>query len=551
MYNARTRFRLLSNIFFGCLVGVSLCGTASARITGSFLFLYDLTEEDGKWSGDSEQRINLSMRGATGLERLLGLNLGLIRREGEWDFLGGLTPTYAINLQGKHYKLSSGYSVRTRREIDIINAQSYGNLSVFLPSLPVFRLAYSRQGVRGSLEKSRLDSTGTSAQLSVEDELGPFRIRLNRREYSSENPARGPEYDTKSTDTSGDVDFAYSYRQLLSFNGRFRMGWLDTERTLTGKTKSETQDLSLGFRISPVSTIALSGTTAIRRQQRESSGTQKSMPVINSDSSANRLQLMLQPIEGMILNAAYSINDTFREEGTPLSNETRSLTVNLKPRRSLTFTGYFMIYDSQERETRLSTSRRNSFDLRAEILNGLQVSSRLDLSESENFVSGIISDRDSVTTRLEAMLTERFRSNIIYDWQKHRRRSGGEVEDETQHRVTLTGSYFFARMLNMDFRYSRSMSIEWKDSSASSAFGIRYSIGESHFSLRYNQLSSPGRSDSLSDVGQRTTRTFTLAFDQEVGRNTDLTLSYEIWSGERQAGRRGTRRFSFRANTRF
>ena len=551
MYNARTRFRLLSNIFFGCLVGISLCGTASARISGNFLFLYDLTEEDGKWSGDSEQRINLSMRGATGLERLLELNLGLIRSRGEWDFLGGLTPTYAINLQGKHYRLSSGYSVRTRREIDIINTQSYGNLSVFLPRLPVFRLAYSRQGVRGSLEESRLDSTGTSAQLSVEDEFGPFRIRLNRREYGSESSARGPEYDTESTDTSGDVDFTYSYRQLLSFNGRFRMGWLDTERILIGKARTETQDLSVGFRISPVSTIALSGTTAVRRQQRESSGTQQSMPVSNSDSSANRLQLVLQPFEGIILNAAYSVNDTVREEGTPLSNETRSLTVNLKPRQSVTFMGYFMIYDSQEREARLSTSRRNSFDLRAEILNGLQVSSRLDLSESENFVSGIISHRNSVTTRLEAMLTERFRSNIIYDWQKHRRRSGDEADRETQHRVTLTGSYLFARMLNMDFRYSRNISVEWKDSGSSSAFGIRYSIGESHVSLRYNQLSSPGRSSSLSDVGQRTARTFTLAFDQEVGRNTDLTLSYEIWSGERQSDHRGTRRFSFRANTRF
>ena len=121
MYNDSIRFRLLSSIFFACLVGVSLCGTASARVTGNFLFLYDLTEEGGKWSGESEQRINLSMRGETALGRLLGLNLGLIRSKGEWDFLGGLTPTYAINLQGKHYNLSSGYSVRTRRETDIIN----------------------------------------------------------------------------------------------------------------------------------------------------------------------------------------------------------------------------------------------------------------------------------------------------------------------------------------------------------------------------------------------------------------------------------------------
>ena len=144
------RIRRCYVILLLTLVGINLCGISNAEITGNALFSYDLIKENGEWSGESEQRINLSLRGKAGLERLLGLNVGLIRRSKEWSFLGGLTPTYALNLQGKHYDFSSGYSIRMYR--DIVGTRLYENLSVFLPNLPTFRLAYSKQGTRDTLE---------------------------------------------------------------------------------------------------------------------------------------------------------------------------------------------------------------------------------------------------------------------------------------------------------------------------------------------------------------------------------------------------------------
>jgi len=545
------KIRLLSIIFTGWLVSASLCGTASARITGNFLLLYDLVKEDGKWSRESEQRINLGLRGTTGLERLLSFNLGFIRSRKEWDILGGYTPTYAVSLQGKHYNLSSGYSIRVYRGSDVVNSQLYGNLSVFLPSLPTFRLIYSEQGIKDTLEESRLDSTGTNMQFSVEDEIGPFRIKLNKRIYTSEDLVRGPEYDMESSNTSGNVDFAYSYRQLLSLNGRYRIGWTDTERVSTGVTESRTQDFSLGFRISPVSTITLSGTTSGGRQQNSSSKTEEFLSTNDSDSLTNRLQLMLQPIEGISLNATYSVSNINREEGNPISNEARSLTVNLKPWQNLTLSGHSMIHDSQEQERRLSTLRRNSFDISAWLLDGLQVSSYLDLSESSNLISGIVSDRDSVITKLAAVLTDNFRTDVSYDWQNSSRRSGTVFDDETQHRITLAGSYSFARMLNLNFSHSRSISSAWEGDTILTNCGLSYSKDESQVSFRYNQMTRPGSSTSISGEQQWTTRTFTISFDQQLGRNADLTLSYENHSGARQFAYSGTDRFSFRLNTRF
>ena len=78
------KIRLFSIIFAGLLFNSGLCNTASARTTGNVLFLYDMVKEDGKWVGESEQRINLGMHGTTGLERLLNFNIGLIRLDEKW-----------------------------------------------------------------------------------------------------------------------------------------------------------------------------------------------------------------------------------------------------------------------------------------------------------------------------------------------------------------------------------------------------------------------------------------------------------------------------------
>ena len=545
------KIRLLSIILAGLLFSAGLCGTASARMTGNVLFLYDLFEEDGKWSGESEQRVNLGMRGTTGLERLLSFNLGFIRSRKEWDILGGYTPTYAVSLQGKHYNLSSGYTVRVHRESDFVNSQLYGNFNVFLPSLPAFRLIYSRQGIRDTLEESRLDSAGTNMEFSVEDEIGPFRVKLSKRIYTSEDVVRGPEYDMESSNTSGNVDFAYSYRHLLSLNGRYRIGWVDTERVLTGVTESRTQDFSLGFRFSPVSTITLSGTTSGGRQQNSSSGAEEFLSTNDSDSLTNRLLLTLQPIDGILLNATYSVNNIDREEGNPISSEAGSLTVSLSPWQNLTLSGLSMIHDSQEQGRRLSTLRRNSFDVSAWILDGLQVSSHLDLSESSNFISEIVSDRYSIVTKLAAVLTDNFRADVSYDWQNSSRSSRDVIDDETQHRMTLAGSYSFARMLNLNFSNSRSISSAWKGGTILSNCGLGYSRDESQVSLSYNQMTRPGSSTSTSGEQQWTTRTFVISFDHQVGQNTDLTVSYENHSGARQSAYSGTDRFSFRLSTRF
>ncbi len=537
-------------LLLGGATGINLCGTANAGISGNFLLLYDLIKEDDEWSREVEERLNLNLGGNDGLERLLKLNLGIIRRGKEWDLLGGLIPTYALNLKGKYYSLSSGYSVRLYR--DITGSRLYEDLSLFPSGLPVFRLSYSRQRMRDNLEEHRLNSTGSNMRLSVEDEIGPFSIRLSKREYTSRNLARGPEYIVESSDTSGNVDFAHSYGRLLSLNGQYGRGQLKADRVLTGEeTETETHDFSLGFRISPVPTIALSGTTAGRWQQRSSSGTQESLPA--NDSLTNRLQLMLQPMAGILLNAAYSRSDTAQNEGGSLINNTRSVRVNLNPWQSLTFSGNLMIYDYEERERRLSTLRRSSSGMQIEFIDGLQFSSRLDQSKSTNFVTGLRSDRRNTTGRLEAVLTQNFTTDVSYDRLKSSRESEGAIDEEIRHRMTLAGRYSFARMLDLNFTYSREMSSMWEGSTTISNCGLSYSEDKSHVSVRYGRVSSPGRSSLLS-AGRWATQSLAIDFDQEVGQNTNLTFSYDSRSSREQLGYTGYgggKRFSFRMNIRF
>jgi len=515
------------------LVVVNSFQTANARVTGNALFAYDAIKENGKWSREFEQNINLDMRGKVGLKNLLGLNFGVVRRGEDWTSGGG-TPTYALNLQGKCYNLSSGYSARIYR--DIISSRLHENLSLFLPGLPAFRLAYAKQGTRDTLSEHKINSTGSNIQLGLEDEIGPFCITVNRREYSSEDLVRGPEYDAKYADTSGDVDFTYFYRRLFFLSGQYGMGQLRTERKATGEIKRKIQDFSLDFRISPVSTIALSGTTVGRQEKRNG---WKHEP--SNASLTNRLQLMLQPVEGILLNATYSNNDTSRDEERIFSNETKSLLLNVEPWQNLVFFGNFMVYDSQGRERRLSTFRKNSFDLRAEPIEGLRISSRLDLSKSTNFVTGLRNDRNNITTKLEAMPTRNFRTDISYDWLKFNSTLRDVINEETQHRVVFAANYYCARMLNFNLRSSKDI-FSQEDGTTFLTYGLNYLRNASYINFRYNRVNRPDRNTSSLEK-RRTTRTLTVEFGQKIGRDTNLRLSCE--------SRKDTKRISFCVNIRF
>jgi len=152
---------------------------------------------------------------------------------------------------------------------------------------------------------------------------------------------------------------------------------------------------------------------------------------------------------------------------------------------------------------------------------------------------------------LEAMLTENFRTDISYDWQKSGKRSGDIIDEEIQHRLTFTGNYSFARTLDLYFRSSKSMSSSWEGSTTLTNVGVSYSKDESHVSFRYNRASNPGRSLSLLGEKQWTTQTFILDFDQEVGQDADMSLSYESQLGRKQVGHREAKRISFRLNISF
>lgn len=547
MYNAYSRFRFLSILLVVWLAGVDLWGTAGAAVTGNASLLYNLIEEDGEWSGEFQRSVNMGMRFNTGGTRLLGINLGFIWRGEKFDLLTGLTPTYSINLQGRNYELTSGYSVGIHR--NITTSRLYETLRLSLPSLPVFRLTYAKHGMKDTKEDHKINTSGNNIQFALEDEVGPFRVRLDRRTYTSRDLLKEPEYDVTSTNTSGDVDFAYSYRRLLSLNGRYGLGELHIDREATGRIESEKQDFSLGFRLSPIRAVALSGTTTGRKEQRKGNATQAS--AIQNDSLTNRLQLMLQPLIGVRLNAAYSRSDTDRNENRPFINESRSLAVNIEPREDLALSGQFTAYDSQKQGKPLSTLRRDSFGVRVEPIEHLLISSRLSLSRTTNFATGLHSDRKNVLTRLEAIPTRNLRTNISYDWQRSAKELADIIDRDTQHRLTLDVDYSFARMLNVNFRSSRSISSAWEGSTTLSTFGLRYLVDESHISLRYNRATNPGRSSALVQVRRRTTQSFTVDFGQRIGRDLDLSLGYESRLSGRESGHRGSRRVSFRVNVRF
>jgi len=82
MYNVHNRILLI--LFLGWLIGINLCGSAIANITGNALSSYDLIEEDEEWSEEFKQSVNLSMRGRTGFDNLLGINVGVVRRDNKW-----------------------------------------------------------------------------------------------------------------------------------------------------------------------------------------------------------------------------------------------------------------------------------------------------------------------------------------------------------------------------------------------------------------------------------------------------------------------------------
>ncbi len=493
----------------------------------------------------------MSLRDSSELGRFLGLQLGFVWYGNQYDFRSGLSPTYSINLQGNSYSLTSGYSVRLNR--GIIDTRLHENLSLFLPDLPTVRVAYIRQGTRDNGEQRRLDSTKDNIQLSVQDEIGPFSVTLNRRDYTTKDNIRGPEHDVESSSTSGDVSFAHSFGQLLSFNGRYGLERLDTERMSMGNTEGKTRNYSLGFRLSPINTITLSGTRTGRRDERETSSVGESSleaapSMTKNDSLTDRLRLTLLPIEGIRLGVAYSKSDSSRADRI-LSDEDKSLTVDIEPLRGLVFSGRFTTRDSQEDGERASITRRKSFSMRLKPIEMLQILTRLDQSRLVDYTNGLYNNRDLVTTRLEARLTENFRADLNYDWQRSIRTLENAEEKDSQNRVGLNANYSFARMLNLNFRVSSNIS-NIRGSSAQTSGALSYVEDRFRFSLRYSRTSSSIVSSSLEQAGQRTTRTFTADLNQEIGQDTDLSLTYQSRSGSTELGNRGTRRISFRVNSR-
>ena len=533
MYNVHNRILLI--LFLGWLIGINLCGSAIANITGNALSSYDLIEENGEWSREFKQNVNLGMRGKVGFDNLLGINVGVVQRDNEWT-LGQLSPTYTLSSRSKNYNILSGYSINMHRDVTI--SRLYNNLSVSLPQFPTFRLAYVRQTTKDIKEDDKINSTGSNIQLGVEDEIGPFRITVNRREYSLEDSVRGPKYDVKSSNTFGNAAFKYLYKQLFSLRGRYKIGQFQTKRKAVSETKELSQDFSFDFRISPISTIALSGVTIGRRAQRESGKHEYS-----NDSLTNRLQLMLQPVEGIFLNATYSRRDTSRDEDHRSSNDSKSIELNVEPWQNLTFSGNFTIYDLQESNKILYTQRKNFFYLRAEPIEGLRLLSRLHLSQSEDFVSGLRNHRNNVITTLEATPTGNVRTSISHDWKK--------FNEEVHHQVIFSINYPLARMLKFSLRYGKNISSEWEGSTTFLNCGLNYFSNGSYINLRYNRASRPNRSSWSPVEKQSTTQTFTVDFSQKVGRNNDLRLSYQSRISDGDFSYRNAKRISFRANIRF
>lgn len=534
MDNARSRALLISLCV--CWISISSWGTTSAKIPVNALLSYDLVQEGGTWSGESVQDINLSMRGRTGLANMLGLNLRITRRGGEWSLLRGIAPSYALNLRGRHYTLSSGYSGSIRR--GIVDSRVYENLTVSLSGLPTFKVAYARQGTRDLPEEHKVNATRRDIQLGVEDEIGPFRIRLDRNENTSKDLIRGPEYDVTSVRTSRNLDFRYFYRRLFSLNGRYRAEQFRTERGATGETDEETRDLSLNFRIAPVSSAALSGTITERQQRRGDLGRER------RSSLRDMFQLMLQPVQGILIKGIYARNDTPQDEERRSSNETRSLTLDVKPGQYLALSGLFTVLDSREQERTVLTLRRNTFDLLAEPILGLRLSSRVDRSRSTDFVAELDNDRDHAITKLEAILTKNFRTNISYDWQKFLRSWADTTDEETRHRVAIAGAYSFARML--DLRATSSRSVSGESSTALLTCGVDYSRDESRVSLQYNRSRSLSIDPSSSQKREQTTRILKAEANLKISRTNLLYISYE----SRLGALGGTQRISFRVNIR-
>ncbi len=383
-------------------------------------------------------------------------------------------------------------------------------------------------------------------QLGLEDELGPFRVRLDKVEYTSKDLIRGPTYDIKSSDTTGEAIFAYSYRRLFSLSGQYKLGELRTERATTGETYEETRDFSAGFRISPVPTITLSGTMLGRQEQ--SSGFTGDLTM---DSLTNRIQLMLQPLRGILMNTTYSKNDISESEQRPVLNESLSVTLYVEPRQGLVFSGYVTAHDSSEDSQRLLSLRRSSFDLRAEPIEGINVISRIDSSESTNFVSDLRNSRNNVVTRLEAIPTANLRTEVSYDWQRSSRWSRGRTDDETQHTLAFDLNYSFIRMLDLNLRYSKNISTAWEGSTNSLTYGINYQRDGSNISIRYSKTESP-EIDPLSLRRKLSaTNIFTSEIRQEISRGNYLSLRYETRSDNRQFGPGKTTRISFQGNLRF
>ena len=507
----------------------------SAQITGNALLSYDVIKEDGEWTGELEQNVSLGTRGKVGLDSFLGLNLGIIQRDKKWD-LGQLFPIYNLNLQNKYYRLSSGYSVNMYR--DITTSRVHENLNVSLPDLPTLRLSYTRQSTRNTPEGKNIDSTGDNVQVKLEDEIGPLRITLDRREYFLTNRVRGPRYDVRSSKTSGNVSFKYFYEKLLSLRGRYRLGLFRTDREMTGKNKENSHYLSVDFRVSPISTVALSGTTSGRLEQR-----QREKGELSSNSLVNKLHLVLHPVDGVSLSATYFRNDFSRNEDGRSSNESKSLLMNFEPWQNLVLSGNFTIYDSQESDQKLFSLRKNSFYLRAEPIDGIRLLSQLHLSKSDNFANNLNNDRNSLITTLETTPTSNLRTSISHDWQKFR--------EEPQQRMVVAMNYFPVRRLNFNFRLGRDISSEWEGNANFLTCRFNYSIYGSYVNFRYNRSNRPNRSPMSSNKKHWTTQTLTVDLGQKLGLNNDLRLSYKSRISDRELGYRSMNRILFRADIRF
>lgn len=462
------------------------------------------------------------------------------------EILNNVSPTYAINLNSKHYSLSSGYSVRVSR--NIFNSWLYENLSISLPSLPTFSVNYARQGTRDIPKDHNLNSNSDNLQFGIEDNIGPFQIMLNRQERNLRDFIRGSKYDVKTSETYGNINFSHSFTKFLSLNGQYGIDQNNTEGATIGNIKSNGRDFSVGFQITPLPTISLLGTTVGHSEKRENFTTKTLLSADNNNLLTNTLQLRLEPLQGILVNTIYSKNNV---SGRTSFDENKSLMLDIEPWQGLGFTGQFLVYDSQRKGIQTLNLTSNSFEFFLEPIEGLKFSSRLNLSNSNDLVSEYRSDRDNITVGLEAMPTMNLRTNVSYDWQRTDTRAISQSDKEIQHRVESDVYYSFNSWLNLNLSYNKSIYSELGGSDNFLRCEFICTRDKSNLSFLYSRSGGSYKSSLSLYERQEITQSFTILLDQEINQNTTLSLDYESQINDRELNYRVINKFTFRVNIRF